>query len=897
MPHTFRGPGREGTAGTATPGGDPLLAARFAVPRLPETFLRRPRLAESLTRALTGPEPLVLVNGPAGAGKTLLAADWFGTRPLPGPAAWLTVEAGDNAPGVFWSYVLGALCHHGFALPGAVGRPARPGEVDLSLLSRLAAHLNDLTEPVILVLDEFERVSSPDVAEELRFVLHHAGAGLRLVLVGRTDPLLPLHRYRAAGQVAEIRDADLAFRPRETADLVRRHGLSLSDEGARTLTERTGGWAAGLRLCVLAAQRAEDPESFLKEFETGRSAIADFLLSEVLDAQSAGNQDLLLRASVCERIHPGLANALTGRDDAAPMLAELWRANAFVEPVGHAWYRLHPLFAEILRAHLNTRHPGLEGELHGSAARWLSDAGLLMEALPHAARAGDWEFAADRLVDDLAIGRLVTGLDADRLGELFAGMPPDTPGPAADLVRAARALARYDVDRCLAHLDRAEAHPAPVGEESPSAARLSGALLRVLAGRMLGSPETAEAAARSVERLEEREVLTERLRARPEVRALSSAALGATRLWAGDLDAARAGLTAAAEAPDTPSTALPRHDALGGLALIDFLNGWPGRAEARARQTIAEAERFGLQPSARSPLGQLVRAAVDVERDDLASARAHLDRTTPGPPRPHDPLVASWSAVTRSRLLSAAGRAAEALRVLDDLREAPAAATPSPWMDAQVALAAAAAHMARGRPGAAVEALAGARGAGPEHAIATARALLAAGDDEAARALAAALPALDGHGPALTVRALLVRAGTARTLGDGAAARRLVARALAVARPERLRRPFLEAGIRIPDLLGRPPVPGRGHDRLPAGPVPGAQTPGGGGSGPAPEPLSAREHEVLVRLAQMMSTEEIAATLFLSVNTVKTHLRHIYRKLAVTRRGEAVRRARELGLL
>ncbi|QNE76031.1 hypothetical protein F0344_16640 [Streptomyces finlayi] len=305
MRHTSRGSAREGTAGALTPNGDPVLTARFAVPSVPETFIRKTRLADRLTRALAGPGRLVLVNGPAGAGKTLLVADWAGTPPLPGRVVWLTAESGDNAPGIFWAYVLEALRHHGLTLPDGIAGPARPGEVDDSLLSQL---------------------------------------GLRLVIISRTEPLLPLHRYRTAGEVAEIRDADLAFLPEETAELASRHGMALSDEGARALTERTGGWAAGLRLCILAAQGADDPESFLKEFETGQSAVADFLLAEVLQAQSAVSQDLLLRTSICERIHPGLANSLTGRDDAALVLSELRRANALVEPLGHSWYRLHPLF-------------------------------------------------------------------------------------------------------------------------------------------------------------------------------------------------------------------------------------------------------------------------------------------------------------------------------------------------------------------------------------------------------------------------------------------------------------------------------------------------------------------------------------------------------------------------
>ncbi|MCZ4604198.1 LuxR C-terminal-related transcriptional regulator [Streptomyces sp. Lzd4kr] len=899
MPSASSGSAREGTAGALTPNGDPVLAARFAVPRVPNTFVRRPRVAECLARAMAGPGRLVLVNGPAGAGKTLLVASFAATVVLPGRVVWLTVESGDNAPGNFWAYVLEALRHRGIALPDAIGVPARPDEVDDSLLSRLAAHLNSLTEPVILVLDEWERVSAPEVADELQFVLHHAGAGLRLILVSRTEPLLPLHRYRAAGEVTDIRAADLAFRPEETAELARRHGLPVSDEVAHTLTERTGGWAAGLQLCILAAQRAGDPETFLKEFETGQSTVADFLLAEVLQTQSAASQDLLLRTSICERTHPGLANALTGRDDAALILAELERANAFVEPIGHSWYRLHPLFAEILRAHLNTRRPGLERELHGTAARWLSDAGLLTEALPHAVDAGEWTFAAERFVDDLAIGQIFTGLDADRLSELFSRMSPETPGPAADLVRAACDLARDDIDRGLAHLGRAEENLHPVEAQGPSAAHLSCALLRVLAGRLLGSPDMTETAARRVAELDAGEVLSKRLEAHPEIRALRFSAQGAAQLWAGRFGAARAALTAAVEATDSPPTVLPRHESLGRLALIDFLEGWPGRAEAHARRAIAEAERSGMPQSARTSLAQLVLAAVEIERDDLASARPHLHDASVPSPCSRDPITASWLVVTHSRLLLAGGNPSKALHVLDGIHETPRTETPSPWVEAQVTLCVAAAHAALGDAQAAAEALAGRPDAGPDWVIAAARAQLAARDREAACSVLDSLPDLEGRGPAVAVRSLLVRAEAARVLGTEATAQHLVARALAVARPEHLGRPFLEAGPWLQELLERWPALGQAHGWLPTGLVaqPCAVHIGGDALVPLIEPLSDRELEVLGLLAQMMSTEEIAVELFLSINTVKTHLRNIYRKLAVTRRREAVRRARELHLL
>ncbi|MGW1160121.1 LuxR C-terminal-related transcriptional regulator [Streptomyces sp. NPDC002513] len=896
MPLPSSGGHRDPPPGPLAPNGDPLLAARFSVPAPPTTYLRRPRLTELLEQGVEG--PLTLVNGPAGAGKTLLVADWITAGAAPGRVAWLTVEPGDNGPGVFWTYALESLRRHGLEAPEDIGSPARPGEVDHSLLTRLAARLSRRTQPLILVLDAFDRiVTSAEVAGQLEFVLRHADGGLRLLIISRTEPLLPLHRYRAAGEVTDIRGVDLALRPEETAELLNRHGLPLSDAGTRALTERTGGWAAGLRLCILAARGADDPETFLKDFEAGRSTLADFLLAEVLQTQPAETQDLLLRTSILEQIHPGLANALTGRQDAEGILAALQRANAFVESIGHAWYRLHPLFAEILRVHLRVRHPGLEPELHRRAGRRLSEAGLLTEALPHAAAAGDWEWAATRFIAEPAIGRLLTGLDAERLSALFSRMPPDARGPAADLVRAARALTGHDIDRGLRHLGRAEQQLPAADAPDSAALRLSCSLLRVLAARTTGSADLAEAAARDAEAAR-RALPAERLARHPELSALLLTDLGSARLWAGRLESARSALNAAAQVDDGPRTALLRQECLGRLALIDFLHGRPGRAETHAGEAVAEAERAGLPPAARAGVAQLVLAAVAIERDDLTAARTHLDHAATAA-APRDPLVTAGLALLRSRLLLARGKPGAALRLAAALEPPPAPVEPSPWLHERTALAMAAAHLAEGRSQAARRMLEGA-GGGAETVVAVARAHLAAGDGKAASALLTGLPSGQGDGPGITVRVLLARAQAADALGDDAEAHRLVARALALARPEHLRRPFLETGSWLRRLARRRTALTRGHDWLGTGltghaPVPDAAE--DGVPAPVTEPLSEREHEVLERLAQLMSTEEIAADLYLSVNTVKTHLKSLYRKLAATRRGEAVRRARELHLL
>ncbi|MFB0619552.1 LuxR C-terminal-related transcriptional regulator [Streptomyces sp. AGS-58] len=877
------------------PLGEPFLRTRLAVPARPATFLRRPRLAAHLDQAFD--TPLTVVDGSAGAGKTLLVADW--AAGLRRPVAWLTGEPGDQGCGMFWAYVLQALRASGVPLPPGIGCPGDAGRVEHRLLVRLADDLSGREEPVVLVLDDSDRMTSAPIAEQLEFVLHHAGPGLRLILVSRTEPLLPLHRYRAAGAVTEIRDAELAFTEEEAAALLELHGLRLPPEATRALVKRTGGWAAGLRLSALAAERSPDPERYLKDFEAGRGTIADFLLAEVLKRQTARTQDLLLRVSVTDRFCPALAAELTGHGGAEPILAALRGQNAFVEDLGQSWYRLHPLFGEILRAHLRARSPGLEPELHRRAARWLRACGLLPEALAHGAAAGDWNFTARALVDDLAIGQLLGGLRADGLTELFSPMGPEVKGAAADLVRAARDLSEREVDRGLAHLRRAEEQLAAQGPDaaqgSDAALRLSCLLLQTLGARLSGSPGTAEQAVAAAEDLRG-EVSARLLEKHPELTALLLTHLGSARLWAGRFDDARAALSEVASGPGGAATALPREDSLGQLALIDYLDGRLCRAErtALAALTGTETSGAGHSRSVGEGLGHLVLAAVAVDRGELGRARTLLDEAA-GRGSPRDPVTAT------SRSLATAGL----LLARDEPVAAAAAAVPtvpalvaSPWAEVRTALITSAAHLAEGRPDSAVKVLDDVScAAEPAYAAEIAWAQLAAGNREAAIGLLDQVGPGDRTDPRTTVRAALVRARDAEEAGDTATARKQLAHALLEARQERLRRPFLDAGPGIRRLLDSPPLQGLAAGWLTPdrrgpqdGPEPGAYAPC-----LVVEELSGREREVVGGLADMMSTQEIAAHLYVSVNTVKTHLKSAYRKLGVNTRADAVRRAREHG--
>lgn len=875
-------PPTEPAAVAMDPAGDPLLAAKFRLPAEPRTYVHRQRLVERLAGAAAG--PLTVVTGPAGCGKTTLAAAWARSGSPRGPVVWLSLEPTDDDPGVFWTYVLEAFRRHQVPLPvpDEVAAPRSRGVVGQSLLARLVCALERLPEPVTLVLDGVDALRDREVTGSLRFVIDHAPDRLHVVLASRVDPLLPLHRYRIEDRLVEIRGADLAFTTHEAGRLLRRHGMSLARGCVETLTGRTQGWAAGVRLCALAMERSADPEGFVRSFAASQQAVADYLLAEVLDAQPPATRELLLRASILDQVHPRLADALTERSDASAVLAGLAHANAFVEPLGDTpWYRLHPLFADVLRTHLRSRRPSLEATLHRRAAHWLADAGHLGDALGHATAAGDWPDACTQAVRSLMVGRLLTGPDSGRLTALFAGMPDDVPGAEPALVAAACCLARGDPPGCRARLAVAEQRMRRCADAGPGAeAALTHALLRLLCEQPNEAhEETYEETARQAGGLMA-QVPWFRLKEHPEIRALLHYGRACALLAHGRLDAAGAAFAEAIGAcsAGTGATRPVRHAALTRLALAEAAQG-----------TLTQAERHAARPVEDSVVpqngaGHLALASVARQRGDDSAADRHLGLAeTCGDVRT-DPLLTAERAVLRCQAALARGRWEAASAELD--AHGPAG---SLWTAQRLAVARSTVALARGDPETAISVLRPPdrddAPMGPPRAAALALAHLAAGDADTAVRLAAPLTDSSAAGLADRIRARLALARAALLRHETAVAHGQLAQAIDAARPEGLRQPFSEAGPWLRRLIDESVW----HGSPPTDVV---------GAAPAfVEPLSGRERQVLRCVAQMMSTDEIAAELHLSVNTVKTHLRSIYRKLCVSRRRDAVERGRDLGLL
>src|SRR5215831_1387006 len=487
------------TGRPAVSAGIPILASKITVPGVPDWTVPRPRITKQIAEG-TRWCPLTVVTGPPGAGKTMALALWAAEA---GPVAWVSLDDYDNKPGVFWAYVGAALRRSGTAVPRALSAAARGRAADQAFLPRLAAALAAQDPPVTLVIDDLHVLTEPAVRDELDFVLRNAGPGLRMVISARADPMLPLHRYRLAGELAEIRAGDLAFSTAETGLLMAQHGCTLSADSLECLTQRTEGWAAGLRLAAISMDSHPDPDQFVKELITEDSALTGYLVEEVLSTQPPEVREVLLTTSILEQVSAEVASELTGDDRAGPILSALAYANAFIQPVGDGWYRYQTLFAEVLRLKLRHEHPGRITVLHRRAAHWYGRNGMLTEAVRHAGQAGDWPLAASMVVDGLAISEIIEPRGGRSLAAEFLGMPPSDAwtGPQPHLVSAAAALAAGQPESAAAALDAADRilDGRPAGQEA--AGRLAAAVIRLAAARRTGDLPAAAAAASRAEAL------------------------------------------------------------------------------------------------------------------------------------------------------------------------------------------------------------------------------------------------------------------------------------------------------------------------------------------------------------------------------------------------------------
>jgi LuxR family maltose regulon positive regulatory protein len=846
---------------------------------------------------------VTLVSAPPGSGKTALLRSWVDDARRSDRVAWVSVERDESDAQRFWLSVvteLRAAAGGEACVERLIPTPDFGGE---AVVRRLLADLDALDEPVVLVIDDLHELHSAEALAQLELLLTRLPRVLRVVLVTRRDPHVGLHRLRLAGELTEVRASDLRFTLPETRELLDAAGVVLSGGGIATLHERTEGWAAGLRLAAITLAGHPDPERFVAEFSGSARTVGDYLLAEVLDRQPPEVRRLLLRTSVLERVCGPLADVLTGSSGAERILQTLEEANAFVVSIdaGRSWFRYHQLFADLLRLELRRTDPGAVGELHRTAARWYADQGHAVDAIRHAQAARDWQQAA-RLLADHSFSLLLNGRGATTRA-LLEGFPADALSADAELValHAGAQLARGSFEEAAAHIALAERQAATVLVERRPAFDLRLGLLRLTLARRRGDltsvlDEVQGMVAPSQARTARDIALSN------DLRAMALMNLGIAELWALRLDDAERHLEEGLQLARRTGRPYIEIGCLGHLGVIAARRSFAlARRRGEEAIAVADTQGWGTDPIAAIALAQLGCTMVWAGR--FGEAEHWLDRAEQAFGPEVEPATGLLLHEGRGMLHAAQGRLEQALAAfraaerMQGLLVTPHAAMRqgrSLLLQTQV------------RAGDTAAARAGLAAMGEEERgwgeSCAAQATLSLADGNPQAAVDALTPVLDGSAAVLhstsVVQALLLAAAARDLLGEARAAEAAVERALGLAEPEGLILPF--AMIPVGHLLERHPRHRTSHAALLSDildMLAGSPSRPRGATTPESEPLSDGELRVLGYLPSSLSAPEIGAELHVSLNTVKTHMRHIYEKLGVHRRSAAVARARELGQL
>jgi LuxR family maltose regulon positive regulatory protein len=886
---------------------------RLTIPPLPPRHVPRPRLIAALDQAVE--VPLTLVSAGAGAGKTVLLTEW--ARQRPGRVVWLTLSPVDAKPTRFWRLLAAALRQTGTpssaeAIPFAVdpfgGGPGSPGGPDALGWQRApgaSAGPGDPSAGVTVVIDGAQLITDPGVLAAMDRLIRGWGEGRRLVLLARSDPLLPLHRYRLAGLMRELRGADLAMTRGEVEAMLSAHGVTLLPHEFDRLVSSTEGWAAGIRLSAMRMEGKARPGEFVSELAVDQGSIGEYLLEEVLADQPESVRRMLVQTSFLDEVTGPLASAITGIDRCGEMLDELARSNSFVvrlDPV-QTRFRYHQLFRDVLRYLLQREaQPDLPA-LCRRASAWFESNGDLYSAAYWALREADRRHVVRLLTHGALLHAFVhrsdlSGWDVAELSALsqrHLRVAPDGTERAV-LERTVWALVAGGQQAAQvltedAPLDEASADPVVLATWD---------LADLILGQKAGQPGRVGAAA---QRLLSRDLGASR-QVPPALRPAVMLAAAMAHFWEGDhQECARLLGECLTEVERSRAVAL-HAEVLGAGALVESYLTRSNRAEEVASRTADLLNAEGLEAPESLQLALALRCLV---RADLAGLDCALKQALFRDVVGSEPGFEVMLTLVQASLLIASNEPVAAHALL----QRPSRYLPSPLLQTLLDVETATIEQMLGRPRAALQILQrypagyelaiGPSDAGMPFLVATTRAhaQLALGEPrEAAKGIRALLSSTSPQvGRYQIVDGLMCAALIAEMDDDQGQAVEMLMRALQVADGDirlplvRLTEAFTGMLTRHPSVAAQWPVPLRnGHPLL-------ARSNQQRGTGFPAVLLTDRERAVLRFLATGMSTGEIASELCVSVNTVKTHLAAIYRKLPARKRREAVNRARELELL
>jgi LuxR family maltose regulon positive regulatory protein len=879
----------------------PLLTTKLNIPPLRHDRVTRPRLVAHLNKGLMAGtrflRKLSFVSAPAGYGKTTMVLEWLDQISILDPEsklgdsiAWVSVDESDNDPARFISYIIAAIQRvqpgYGEATAALVHSPQPPPWE--AILTTLINEMAAIVQPFLLLLDDYHTIRTPEIHRQVGFLLEHQPHHMHLVLITREDPLLPLSRLRAGGQMVEIRQDELRFSPSECAEFLQVvMGIPLSGAEIAALERRTEGWIAGLQLAAFSLRGHDNPAGFVKAFTGSNRFVLDYLVEEVYKRQPVELQDFLLKTSILDRLSGPLCNAITGIDNSQEILENLEQVNLFIISLDQSrtWYRYHRLFAELLHHRLRGTVKLDEVDLNNRASQWFEANNFIGEAIDYAIAASNWDRA----------GSLVSNFTTEMLkrGEIATLIRWFDKFPQEVLLGNPRLCFNYcwplllsgqfeKAAPLLDHVERiAKDVPLFFGEVMAAQAYLA---------RALGDHAKMVACSeRALELLPKTSV---------ESRGLVAINLGLAYWHMGMMEAAEEALTEAMETGKASDNHYSMLTALIFQGRVHAVRGQLHKAASYFQNALERGGRIPINALAHMDLGTL-----HYEWNNLEKSAQHLEAAIEFSRlgKNDEFVVSSWIRLARTRL--AQGDQKSAVDILSKAQDRVQVGDIPIGTAARVAAMAVLVALARNDLGTALAHADQLNEQLDAHSfyrflgLAKARLLIAQNDLEAASNYLKNLKetaSKSGWGYGL----IATQVWQALAAGDPAATMDYLVDALEKAEPEGYIQTFVEGGQkliphlreaarrgiepdyvrRILDALGDTRTQSRDQTAL-------------------VEPLSPRELEVLHLLIAGLSNRQIAEKLVISTGTAKTHVHNICGKLGARNRTEAAVRARELGLV
>jgi len=908
---------------------DILLATKLYIPPLHSTLISRPHLVRRLNDGIFQGHRLTLISAPAGYGKSTLLSEWASQIGI--PVAWLSLEKGDSAPARFWSYFVSALQSIPSLQRAGIGESMLPSlqsphspPMEM-LLAHLLNDLYQLKERVVLVLDDLHAITENQIQQDLVFLIDHlpqSASGLHLVVASRMDPPWPLARWRVRAELNELRPADLRFSSAETAQFLNQVlRLRLSSQDIAALQNRTEGWIAGLQMAALSmqgrlkAQGSQGVSYFIETFTGSNRFILDYLMEEVISQQPAEIRDFLHQTSILEQLTAPLCDALLGRQDSQAILDQVEQANLFLIPLDdeRQWYRYHHLFVELLHKRLKHTRPDHIVELHQRASEWYAENNFLAEAISHALEAGDVlrvnEFVSGNALAMVEHAELLDVLQ--HFEELSEGQICSKPWLC---VAYAWVKAYVDpsggVERILKHAEQAMTGVENTVERQHLASHLDA--VRAYVAWVKGESDLAlKFTHTALENLPEDDWIT-----RSHLMNIEGLALQ----YLDDLPAAVHSFEAAVSAGQRTERLYESFQAYANLAFVKILQGRLHQAFSLCQQVLSLMEASG-KVTERLPVLAYAHAnkcLVHLEWNEveLAIACARQGIALAEGWKQADTL--HYTLTCLSKALCAAGELEEAFIV--NHRAMQLAVKVSSWFIRLSTYNEIWFHLVKGEVPLAAEKFQeivplieeSLKGGGTFLVIKVSL-LNAQGDFSGVlEALAEPIKELEQWGKYWTLLNLLpFQAVALHALGREDEALDVIRHCLALAEPEGYVRIFVDRGAPMFRLLKIALTKGiqtayidrllpafelPATPRAPAAPVL-SRPQSKHQAAPLIEPLSERELQVLRWLDSALTSEEIAGELFVSVNTIRTHIRNIYTKLDVHGRIEAIQKAKDFHLI